>query len=156
MLYALLPTVLAAGGLFDFDATLPLMAVQFVVLALVLNAVFYKPLGKVLDDRAEYIRSKQEDAKERLQKIKLSTSEYEKALADARREAQSIVAAAQAEAQKTATEAVTAAQRQAQAEREAAQAEIDRQRQEAMATLDGQVDALANQIVRKLLGYELG
>lgn len=156
MLSALFPTLLAAGGLFDFDATLPLMAVQFIILALVLNAVFYKPLGKVLDERADYIRTKQLDAKERLEKIKLSTSEYEQSLAEARREAQSVIAAAQAEAQKTATAAVTQAQRQAQAEREAAQAEIDRQRQSAASALDDQVEALASQIVRKLLGYELG
>jgi F-type H+-transporting ATPase subunit b len=32
------------GGLFDFNATLPLMAVQIVVLSLLLNFIFYKPL----------------------------------------------------------------------------------------------------------------
>ena len=44
------------GKLFDFDATLPLMAIQFVVLVAVLNKLFYTPLGKVLDDRDEFIR----------------------------------------------------------------------------------------------------
>ena len=28
------------GGLFDFDATLPLMAIQFLILAVLLNAIF--------------------------------------------------------------------------------------------------------------------
>ncbi|MGL5796158.1 MAG: F0F1 ATP synthase subunit B', partial [Waterburya sp.] len=37
--------------MFDFDATLPLMAVQFLLLTALLNAVFYKPLTKVLDER---------------------------------------------------------------------------------------------------------
>ena len=32
--------------MFDFDATLPLMAVQFLLLMVALNAVFYKPLMK--------------------------------------------------------------------------------------------------------------
>ena len=44
------------GGLFDFDATLPLMALQFILLVVVLNAVFYKPLSKAIDDRDDYIR----------------------------------------------------------------------------------------------------
>jgi len=31
-----------AGGLFDFNATLPLMAIQFILLTVVLTCVFYK------------------------------------------------------------------------------------------------------------------
>ncbi|RFP56084.1 MAG: F0F1 ATP synthase subunit B' [Limnothrix sp. CACIAM 69d] len=159
MLYALVPTLLAAeaeGGLFDLDATLPLMAAQFLILALILNAVLYKPLGQAIDQRADYIRSKQLDAQERLEKVKSLTAEYEQALAEARRKSQSIVADAQAEAQKLAAQTVADAQRQAQSEREAAQQEIDSQRQTALAALDGQVAVLSRQIVRKLLGFELG
>ena len=38
-----------AGGLFDFNATLPLMALQILLLMVVLNAIFYTPIAKVLD-----------------------------------------------------------------------------------------------------------
>jgi len=44
-----------AGGLFDFNATLPIMALQFVLLTVVLTFVFYKPVAKVLDDRETMI-----------------------------------------------------------------------------------------------------
>jgi len=44
-----------AGGLFDFNATLPLMAIQIVLLMVVLTFIFYKPVSKVLDDRELYI-----------------------------------------------------------------------------------------------------
>ena len=43
--------------MFDFDATLPVMALQFLVLAALLNVIFYKPLTKALDDRDNYIRT---------------------------------------------------------------------------------------------------
>jgi len=44
-----LSTVLIAsaegeGGLFDFNATLPLVALQFVVLMFALNIIFYAPI----------------------------------------------------------------------------------------------------------------
>jgi len=39
------------GGLFDFNATLPLMALQFVLLTVVLTFIFYKPVSKVIDER---------------------------------------------------------------------------------------------------------
>ena len=57
------------GGLFDLDATLPLMAVQFLILVAVLNVIFYKPLSKSIDDRADYIRTTQVSAQERLVKL---------------------------------------------------------------------------------------
>nr|YP_009395580.1 ATP synthase CF0 subunit II [Vertebrata isogona]ARW64602.1 ATP synthase CF0 subunit II [Vertebrata isogona] len=45
------------GGLFDFNATLPLMMLQFLVLMFILNILFYKPVTFILDERADYIRN---------------------------------------------------------------------------------------------------
>jgi F-type H+-transporting ATPase subunit b len=44
-----------AGGLFNFDFTLPLMALQFILLSVVLTFVFFKPVSKHLDERETYI-----------------------------------------------------------------------------------------------------
>ncbi len=140
-----------AGGLFDIDATLPLMAVQFLILAAVLNAFFYKPLGKVIDERDGYIRSNLTEAKERLAKAEKLAEEYEKALADSRRQAQVIIAEAQAEAQTLASQQVVAAQQEAQRQREAFQKEIEAQKESAFHTLEGEVEALAHQMLDKLL-----
>src|SRR5919202_449348 len=143
------------GGLFDFDATLPLMAVQFLLLVVVLNAVFYKPLGKAIDERAEYIRTILLQAKERLEKSQKLSKQYEQELAETRRKAQATIAAAQADAKKIATDKMTQAQQEAQAQREQAQQEIEQQKAEALASLEQQVDALSRQILEKLLGPEL-
>ena len=138
--------------MFDFDATLPLMALQFLLLAAVLNVIFYKPLTKALDDRDNYVRTNRVEAKERLAKAERLAQEYEQQLADARRQSQKVVAEAQAEAQKIAADKIAEAQKEAQAQREQAAQEIEQQRQEAMASLQQQVDALSRQIVEKLLG----
>ena len=45
------------GGLFDFNATLPLMAIQFMLLNVGLTFVFYKPLLEVIERRETFIRS---------------------------------------------------------------------------------------------------
>lgn len=141
-----------AGGLFDFDATLPLMAVQFLILAAILNAIFYKPLGKAIDERDDYVRTSQTEAKERLAKAERLAKEYEQSLADTRRQAQVIITDAQAEAQKISAEKMAAAQQEAQAQREQAQQEIDQQKQAAFSALEQQVDGLSHQILDKLLG----
>ncbi|MBS3028608.1 F0F1 ATP synthase subunit B' [Aphanizomenon sp. UHCC 0183] len=141
--------------MFDFDATLPLMALQFLLLAAVLNAIFYKPLTKVLDDRDNFIRTNNLDARERLAKAESLTKEYEQQLASARRQSQVTMEAAQNEAKKITAQKIAEAQQEAQAQREQAAREIEQQKQTAMATLEAQVDALSNQILEKLLGPAL-
>lgn len=143
------------GGLFDFNATLPLMAIQFVALAALLNALFYKPVGKMIDDRDEYIRSNSLGAEERLAQAQKLTKQFEADLADTRRQAQAVIAQAKADAQKIASDRIAEAQQVAQAEREKASQEIEQQKQTAFSTLEKEVDALSHQILTKLLGAEL-
>jgi len=141
--------------MFDFDATLPLMAVQFLLLTLLLNAVFYKPLTKALDERDQYIRKNEADARERLTKAEQLVKEYNKQISEARRESQAIVERAQAEARNIVAQKIAEAQQQAQAEREEAAQEIQQQKEAAFATLEQQVEVLSRQILDKLLGPEL-
>ena len=143
------------GVLFDLDATLPLMAIQFLVLALILNATLYKPLGNAIDGRNEYIRTNNLQAQERLSKAQALAQQYEQELAHSRKQAQAIVAQAQAEAQKIAAQNIAAAQQEAQVQREKAASEIEQQKQQALAALETQVDALSRQILEKLLGADL-
>lgn len=139
------------GGLFDIDATLPLMAIQFLILAAVLNAVFYKPLGKAIDERDGYVRSNVSEAKERLAQAEKLAQQYEQELADSRKQAQSIVLEAQAEAEKIAADQLAEAQQEAQAQKEQTQQEIESQKEAAFQTLEGQVEGLTRQMLDKLL-----
>ena len=134
------------GGLFDIDATMPLMAIQFLILVALLNILFYKPLGKILDDRSAYIRTNQAEAQERLSKADNLAKQYEQELTDTRRQAQAVIAEAEADAQKI------AAQKLAEAQQEQAQQELDQQKQAAMQSLEQQVDSLSRQILDKLMG----
>jgi F-type H+-transporting ATPase subunit b len=138
--------------MFDFDATLPFMALQFLLLAALLNVIFYKPLTKVLDDRDNYIRTNTLESKERLAKAERLTQEYEQQLADARRQSQATLEAAQAEAKKITADKIAEAQKEAQAQREEAAVQIEQQKQQAFQQLEQEVDALSRQILEKLLG----
>jgi F-type H+-transporting ATPase subunit b len=143
------------GGLFDFDATLPIMALQFLLLVVVLNVVFYKPLSKSIDGRDDYIRKNLLESRERLAKAENLAKQYEQELGETRRKSQATIAAAQADAQKVAAQKIAQAQAEAQAQREQAQQEIEQQKAEALASLEQEVDALSRQILEKLLGREL-
>ncbi|MGB7488361.1 MAG: F0F1 ATP synthase subunit B', partial [Phormidesmis sp.] len=82
-----------AGGLFDLNATLPLMAIQFLILMAILNAILYKPLGNAIDERDAYVRDTKAGAQERLAKAEKMAADYEQSLADTRREARSVIEA---------------------------------------------------------------
>ena len=141
--------------MFDFDATLPLMALQFLLLTALLNAVFYKPLTKVLDEREEYIRNNSSNAKERLAKAENLIAEYQRQIATARKESQAVMDKAQADAREINAQKIAEAQAEVQAQKEAAAQEIQEQKAAAMANLEQQVDSLSSQILSKILGPEL-
>ncbi len=142
------------GGLFDIDATLPLMAIQFLVLATVLNALFYKPLGKAIDERSNYVQSQLNQAKEQKDKSLALAQQYEQELKEVRKESQDIIAQAQAEAQKIVSEKMQVAQQEVIAERQKASEEIEAERSSAFNSLEQQIGALSHQILEKVLGAE--
>ncbi|MDJ0576595.1 MAG: F0F1 ATP synthase subunit B' [Xenococcaceae cyanobacterium MO_234.B1] len=141
--------------MFDFDATLPLMAVQFLLLTALLNLVFYKPLTKALDERDAYIRNNQATAKESLARAESLVKDYEAQIAAARKESQSILEKAQAAAREIVAQKIAEAQKEVQAQKEQAADEIQQQKATALSTLEQQVDSLSRQILEKILGPEL-
>lgn len=143
------------GGLFDLDATLPLMALQFLILMAILNSLLYKPLGKAIDERSDYVRSSLKEARELKEKTESLAAQYENELRSVRRESQEIIAAAKAEAEQISNAKIQDAQQEVAAEKQKAADEIEAQKAEAMQTLEQQVDTLSNQILEKLLGAEL-
>ena len=83
------------GGLFDIDATLPLVAIQFVSLMVILNALLYSPLLTIIEERKEYILSKLAKASEILSQANELTAQYEQELNSVRKEAQLEIANSQ-------------------------------------------------------------
>ena len=76
------------GGLFDIDATLLLVAIQFVVLTIILNIVLYSPLLTIIEERKEYILINLSKASEILLEANKLTEQYEQELTSVRKEAQ--------------------------------------------------------------------
>nr|ARW69315.1 ATP synthase CF0 subunit II [Polysiphonia sp.] len=139
------------GGLFDFNATLPLMAFQFLALTIVLNFLYYKPISNILDDREEYIRNSLTSASASLIKADDLTKTYESELARSRKSAQKIIKNAQEEAQLIVSEKIKDAQQDAEKLLVDAYNELNTQKQSALKSLEIQVDILSDQIQKKLL-----
>ena len=83
------------GGLFDINATLPLVAIQFILLMVLLNIILYSPLLTIMEERKEYILSYLAQASEILAQAKELTAQYEQELETVRKEAQLEIANSQ-------------------------------------------------------------
>ena len=76
------------GGLFDINATLPLVAIQFILLVVILNIILYNPLLTIIEERKEYILTNLGKASEILAEANKLTKQCEQELASVRKEAQ--------------------------------------------------------------------
>jgi F-type H+-transporting ATPase subunit b len=139
------------GGLFDFDATLPLMAAQVVLLTYILNALFFKPVGKVVEEREDYILTSRTEAKKKLAEIEKLETDLKNQLKGARQAAQKVIAEAEDDSDKLYKEALSLANSEANASREKVRREIDSQRESALNQLKSDADKLGDLIVQKLL-----
>jgi len=84
----LISEVEGPGGLFDFNATLPLVAIQFVLLMIVLNILLYSPLLTAIAERNDFILTNLAKASKILAEANELTTQYEQELATVRKEAQ--------------------------------------------------------------------
>ena len=144
----------AEGGLFDFDATLPLMAVQVVLLTFILNALFFKPVGKVVEEREGYVISSRAEAKNKLAEAKKLEDDLKAQLKEARLAAQKVINEAEQDSDQLYREALALATSEANSSREEARREIDSQRENALNQLKADADKLGNLIVERLLAVK--
>ncbi len=139
------------GGLFDFDATLPLMAVQVVILTFILNALFFKPVGQVVEEREGYVSTSRAEAKRKLAEAERLEADLKDQLKQARQAAQKVINEAEQDSDKLYREALALATSEANASREQARREIDSQREKALDQLKAEAETLGNLIVDRLL-----
>jgi F-type H+-transporting ATPase subunit b len=141
-----------AGGLFDFNATLPLMALQFILLTVALTFIFYKPVAKVLEERETFISTNLAQASEKLVTADELYKQYDEQLKEARTSAQSVIAESEKEAKDIVALEITQARKDATSLIEQTNKELEAQKSVALQQLETQIDELSALIKEKLLG----
>jgi F-type H+-transporting ATPase subunit b len=151
MLYINLFSLLAEGGLFDFDATLPFIALEFLLLISVLNLIYYQPITQVIDSREDYIRENLNKASLYLDEANELTKNYELELMAARKEAIKIVTKSQNEAQEFVNAQINQAQKEAQELIQTSMMQFEKEKNKAIYSLEKQVEQISEQIKNKLI-----
>jgi F-type H+-transporting ATPase subunit b len=140
-----------AGGLFDLDGTLPLVAIQFVILMILLNFILYTPLLTVINNRNNYITENLAKASQLLAQANQLTTQYENELAKARKEAQVEISTSQ----KFYKEILEIESRTSQNYIDEFLSKIttnfDAKKQKVLVSLESEIDSISNQIISKIL-----
>lgn len=125
-------------GIADLGFNLPLLVAQFVnftLLLVVLWAVGWKPLTRMLDERRERIRESLEAADRTKAQVAETERQVQEQVEAGRREAQNLIAQAQEIASRIQTDARSQAQDDAEAMLVRARSEIQLERDQALADL---------------------
>nr|YP_009546016.1 ATP synthase CF0 B' subunit [Glaucocystis incrassata]ASQ40077.1 ATP synthase CF0 B' subunit [Glaucocystis incrassata] len=143
------------GGLFDFDGTLPVMIVQLFVFMILLKAVFYQPLTKILQERQEYIQANLKEAQDCLQQIQELNQQYDKKIMEARKYSSNLIDTSKVEMQNLRNQKLAEAQLKSENQFKSATAQLEKQREECLKILDTEIQTFSNKIIEKLLGIQI-
>lgn len=135
--------------------TLVAQVLNFLILVVILRAVAYKPVMKMLKAREEKIAKSIDAAEADEQKAKALLDEYNKQLADARIKAQEIVDKAMKRAQEEHDASVAETKREIEQMRKAAKEDIARERDRAAMQLRAEMVALSMQAAGKIIAANM-
>jgi F-type H+-transporting ATPase subunit b len=141
----------AEGKLFDFNLTLPIMAGEFLFLMVFLDKFWFSPVGKVLDERDDLIRSKLGEVKDNASDITRLQEEAENLISAARAEVAAKVAEAKATTQAECDAKLAAAKAKVEKELNDSIAALDREREALLSNVDAQVATLEAEILKRVL-----
>lgn len=139
------------AALFDFNLTLPFITIEFLLLMVALDKLYFSPLGKFMDDRDAKIRAELGGVKDASEELRQLEEQAQAVLKAARAE---IAAALNKMKKETTTELeakLDEGRRAVEAELVEALGNLEAQKEEAIKALDAQIASLSDEIVKKVL-----
>merc|ERR1711959_383700 len=140
-----------AGKVFDFNATLPLMTAQFLLLMVFLDKTWFGPVGKILDKRDTMIRNRLTSAKSGYDELEALQNEAETILKEARADAQTKITEAKNKAASKAEAELATEKSKLDAELARAVSDLEATRASTQKDIEKQVADLSEYIVKKVL-----
>merc|ERR1719240_600147 len=152
-----MPAHAGSGKVFDFNATLPIMAAQFLLLMLFLDRTWFSPVGKVLDERDANIRARLLSVDSDTGELESLQNEAENLLKNARAEAQARIAESKNKASSQAQIELAVKKSKLDSELVKVVKELDAEKANVRKDLEDKVSTLSEYITGKILpdGFKL-
>jgi len=137
------------------DITMPIHILNILFLIVVLNAVLYRPVRRILAERKQKIADLNNEVETFNKNAKLRAEEFDQKFRDARRKAKAEFDAARNEAQTAGADTVQRIRSEADKAKAAQMSTIAAEIKAADQALKGQVEVFATEMAGKVLGRAL-
>ncbi len=139
----------------DIDQTMLIQIVNILVLIVIMNAVLYRPIRNILQERRERLQTLRKDVETFNRNAELRVEEFDKKLQAARIKAKTELDQARSAAKTAGNETLAKVRQQADADKAGQMSTIGKELAAAKQQLQGQVADFANDMAVKLLGRAL-
>lgn len=136
----------------DFNATFIVAAISFVVFTIIMNAIFYKPLQKIVSEREKFIDETNKEAKLHREKSEAILRDKEHKIEKTKNDAKKIIVDKADEVKAKKAELASEAQQKAVQVIGVAKEELQKSQDEAQKALSWESKKLALDISSKILG----
>ncbi|XWS17824.1 hypothetical protein CRYUN_Cryun33cG0101200 [Craigia yunnanensis] len=139
------------AALFDFNLTLPIMMVQFLLLMFALDKIYFTPLGNFMDERDSAIKAELAGVKDTSEEVKQLEEQAAAIMRAARAEISAALNKMKKETQLEVEQKLAEGRKKVEAELQEALANLEKQKEETIKSLDSQIATLSQDIVKKVL-----
>jgi F-type H+-transporting ATPase subunit b len=139
------------GVLFDIGATLPLVAIQFLILMFILNILLYSPLLTLVNNRNEYVLDNLNKASEMTLAAKELNVKYESELILTKKEAKVEITELQKMQQEKFNSELKISQKNIEILVQTVLESFNNKKFITLNNLENDIEILSNQILKKLL-----
>ena len=136
----------------ELNATFLASIISFIIFVLIMNAVFYRPLAKIVEERKNFVDKNYDDAKKANEKSEQIMSDIEQKRSGALSEAKTIIQGKSDKAKKEKDEMTQKARKQSFDEIAEAKKVLEEENQNTKNALQNDVNNLADIICSKLDG----
>lgn len=136
----------------EFNATFIVSAISFIIFAILMNSIFYKPIQKVVNDRQTYLDETNEQAKLHVKKAEAIMRDKAQKLEKTKLDAKKIITGKADEVKTKKSNLAAEAQHKAGQKIESAKKDLHKAKGEAQEALANDVVNLAQDIASKILG----
>jgi len=139
------------GGLFDLDATLPAVALQFLALMFILNSVLYTPLLDIMAERKNYVSTLTSDSSVILEKVNILSTSYKNELEKIKKEAKAEISNSQKLYKEVLEIETQTSKKQIDEFLDKTTENFNIRKNQVITSLEKEVDTLSTQITSKIL-----
>jgi len=136
----------------DIDLTMLIQIANMLLLIVILNAVLYRPIRAILEERQKKISGLDEGIDQFKKNTGLRLEEFSQKMREARVRAKKEYEAARAAAQAESAAKLAGVRQEVDSRKAGELAEIEKQFAAAQAELKGQIDGFAGEMASKVLG----